>query len=77
MATVKPHKAPQSEEDLRLEGNQATGSGTCIEHRPTIAERLAARQRVFFDGRADLSEQETRKKSAYRVVDVRYQARED
>lgn len=76
MATVKPQKTPQSEEDLTLEGNQATDSSTRIEHRPTIAERLAARQRVFFDGPADLSERETRKRSAYSAVDERYQARE-
>jgi len=48
---------------------------TIQQHRPTIAERLAARQRVFLEGDPDLSERETRKRIAHDVVDTRTDTR--
>lgn len=42
---------------------------------PTIAQRLAKRRRIFFEGPANLSQRGTRKNNAYSVMDERAEER--
>lgn len=64
MTTVSPKNSVSPDSD-----------GVSPERPPTIAQRLAQRERFFLEGPANLSERETRKRIAYDSASERHQAR--